>query len=173
MKLGRILTTALLLAVPVAAGAQGRGGMTMAHGGMVSMAHGGHGWGHSGGFHGRGFGHHGFHRHFDPEGVAWGWYYPYGGWSDCGDSCGWGDDGDFGAPPQGPGYAEQPPPPEASCGGWIWHDSRYVWAPDACSYPPPADPPQAAASASNECSDWVWRAALHHSICKRPERQGG
>ncbi len=194
MRLSGVLTTVLLLAAPVAAGAQGHGGMAGGHGGAVAVAaaHGGPGWGHAGawhgaGFHGPDFGHgfgpgfghgfdhdHFFHGRFHDHGFVWGWY-PYWGWPDCGadgDSCNWGDESDPGAPSDDYGYTEGPPPPEASCGGWVRRGGRYAWAPNACSDPPPADPPRHEV-ASNECSDWVWRTDLHHSVCKRAAHAAG
>ena len=36
-----------------------------------------------------------------------------------------------------------------------------LWSYDA------ADPPARPAMAANECSDWIWRADLHRSVCKR------
>jgi hypothetical protein len=150
MKLGGILTAVMVMAAPAAFG--------QAHG--LGMAHGGAGVWHGGGGHmhggpGRGHGGHDhfFHNHFHGHNAAWAWYYPpY--WDDMGDQ----DTSD------NESYAEAPTP-DLSCGGWVAHGERYAWRPDACRSAP-ADPPQPAL-ASNECSDWVWRADLHHSICKR------
>jgi hypothetical protein len=169
MRLGAVVTTVFLLAAPALAAAQGHGGMGLAggpgHGSQMIMTHGGVGFGHGGGwggawhgdggFHG-GFGHdhfdhdHFFHGRFDHDhffhdhGVVVGWY-PYWGW-DCGpygDDCAWGDDHDRSRWSDDGRYLDPPPRGEA-----------------------PADAPMRAAAASNECSDWVWRASLRRSVCK-------
>ena len=155
MRLAGIATTILLLGLPLAAAAQGHGGAARvavaAHSGPgagpgMGRAGGFRGPGPGGGFHDRDH----FHDHFRDRFLVGGW--PYWGWSDCGlsgDNCDWDAQGDPGAPPAG--YAD------ASMHG---------------DPPAAADPPHAAI-ASNECSDWVWRANLHHSVCRRPSRLAG
>jgi hypothetical protein len=152
MKLAGVLTTVLLLGLPLAAAAQGHGGAAR----VAVAAHGGpgmgRGLGHVGGFHGPGHGFHDrFHDRFHDGFLVGGW--PYWGWSGCGinvDDCDWDAQGDDPGPPPA-GYA----------------DASMTRAPPAA-----ADPPHAAI-ASNECSDWVWRASLHHSVCRRPSRLAG
>jgi hypothetical protein len=159
MKLVGILTTVLLLAAPVAAGAQGHGGMGAAHVGIVHAGFHGHGHGavgrggdFRGGFRGGGL-------------LLWG--YPYWGWDCAADSigCDWG--GDAGAGPADIAYGGGPAPGDPACGAWVRRAGAYAWAPDACNEPPAAADPPRRALASNECSDWVWRADLHHSVCKQ------
>ncbi len=177
MKLAGVLTTVLLLGLPLAAAAQGHGGAAR----VAVAAHGGpgmgHGMGHAGGFHGPGPGHgfgfrDRFHDRFHDGLLVGGW--PYWGWSGCGlnvDDCDWDSQGDDpGAPPAGYADASMTGPP---CGGWVSRAGGYAWAPDACRDPPAAADPPHAAIASNECSDWVWRASLHHSVCRRPSRTSG
>jgi hypothetical protein len=158
MKLVGILTTALLLAAPVAAGAQGHGGGGAAHVGVGHPGFHGHGGvvGRGGDFRGR----------FRNGGLLLGGY-PYWGWDCAADSigCDWG--GDPGGPATDIAYGG--PARDPSCGAWVRRAAGYAWAPDACNDPPSAaDPPSRPAMAANECSDWVWRADLHHSVCKRP-----
>lgn len=168
MKLAGVLAAALVLAAPVAATAQGHGGAARA--GVAAPAGPGlaTGGGHVGGFHGPGPG-----RGFRDRFLLWGW--PAWGWSDCGlygDNCDWDATGQPGAPPAG--YADASMTGPAPCGAWISRAGGYAWAPDACRDPPAAaDPPPHAAVASNECSDWVWRADLRRSICRRPARTAG
>jgi hypothetical protein len=156
MKLVGILTTVLLLAAPVAAGAQGHGGVGAGHVGVVHTGFHGHGVvGRGGEFPGR----------FRNGGLLL-WGYPYWGWDCAADAigCDWG--GDPGASPTDVAYGG--PARDPSCGAWVRRAGSYAWAPDACNDPPAAaDPPARPAMAANECSDWVWRADLHHSVCKR------
>lgn len=192
MKLGGILTAALLLAAPVAAVAQGHGGGMSGAGvagghagtGQVSMDRGGAG---HGGFRGHGFGgpghvihDHFFHDRFHDHGLFLGWSYPFWGWPDCGaygDACDWGDESGPGASSDDygdtdTGYVDGPPP-NAACGTWLRHGAGYVWTRRVCGDPPAADPPEHAAVATNECSDWVWRADLHRSVCRRSSHAVG
>lgn len=158
MKLVGILATALLLAAPVAAGAQGHGGgLGAAHVGIVHAGPHGHGGvGRGGQFHGR----------FRGGGLLL-WGYPYWGWDCAADSIGCDMSGDPGASPTDVAYASGAPR-DPSCGAWVRRAGGYAWAPDACDEPPAAaDPPPHPTMAANECSDWVWRADLHHSVCKR------
>ncbi len=201
MKLVGVVSTVLIAAAPVAAGAQGHGGMPGAARvgvGPVSIAHNA-GWGpgfgpvsaaHGAGFHGHGgFDHHdhGFHdhgshdhghHHFHGHGVWWGWGPDWGwGWpGDCGpygDACDWGEESGPGAPSDDYGYTDAPVA-DAACGAWLRHGGGYVWTRRVCGGDlPAADPPRAAAVASNECSDWVWRADLHRSVCRRAARAAG
>jgi hypothetical protein len=196
MKLLGMLSAGLLLAAPVAAVAQGHGGMGggmaggAGHGGVtqVSMVRGGasFGPGHGparGGFHGHGFdGHdhgfhdHGFHDHFHNHGLLLGWGPYWGwGWPDCsayGDACSWGDESSADDPSDDYGHTDGPAP-NAACGAWLRHGAGYVWTRRICGDAPAADPPSHAAVASNECSDWVWRADLRRSVCKRASHAEG
>ena len=202
MKLVGLLSTGVLLAAPVAAAAQGHGGMGggMAGGAgpgavtQVSMMRGGasfgpgHGPSHGGGFHGHGFdrhdhgfhdhdfGDHHFHDHFHDHGLFLGWGPWWGwGWPDCGangDACDWGDESGPGDPSDDYGYTDGPSP-NAACGAWLRHGAGYAWTRRVCGDPPAADPPSHAAVASNECSDWVWRADLRRSVCKRASHAAG
>jgi hypothetical protein len=163
MKLSRILAAASILAAPGLAVAQvhGVGGVAgvAAHGvgGMPGLT--GRGASlpgtagvHAGaariGFHGGRFDHHpGFHdrfRHRDDVAAI----YPYWGWSDCAFDvdCGWGGPDPAGMTPAD--YADPPGQPPG--------------------YDPAPAPPRRAEV--NECSDWVWNARLHRSVCKRPFR---
>ena len=163
MKLVGILTSVLLLAAPAAAVAQGHGGVGAAHVGIVHPGFHGHGGlaGRRGDFRGR----------FRNGGLAL-WGYPFWGWDCAADAigCDWG--GDPARVPSDIAYGG-PAPRDASCGAWVRRAGSYAWAPDACNDPPAAaDPPVRPAMASNECSDWVWRADLHHSVCRRPTERG-
>jgi hypothetical protein len=177
------------------AGGAGRSGFSQA-----STAHGsaswgpgfgpasaGHGAGHGGRFHGgRGSDRHdgGFHDRFHDHNhgvwLGWGPYWGWG-WPDCGaygDACDWGDESGPGAPSDDygftdAGYPETPSPDDAACGAWLRHGAGYAWTRRACGDPPAADPPAHAAVAAKECGDWVWRADLHRSICKRPAHAAG
>ena len=157
MKLAGILTTVLLLAAPLAAGAQGHGGVGAARVSVVHTGFHGHGVvGRGGEFRGR----------FRNGGLLL-WGYPYWGWDCAADSigCDWG--GDPGGPAADIAYGG-PAPRDPACGAWVRRAGGYAWAPDACNDPPAAaDPPSRPAMAANECSDWVWRADLHRSVCKR------
>ncbi len=199
MKLVGMLSTALLVAAPAMVCAQahggmggmggmgggaGRGGFSQVSTARASASWGpgfgpataGHGAGHGGGFHGgRGFDRHGrgFHDHFHGHGawLGWGPYWGWG-WSDCGadgDTCDWGDESGPGAPSDDYGYTDGPST-EAACGAWLRHGDGYAWTRRACGDPPAADPPAHAGVAANDCSDWVWRADLHRSVCKRASR---
>jgi len=168
---------------------------------QVSMVHGGASFGPGfgpavvssrDGFHGRGFdrrdhgfhGHgshdHGFrdqggHNHFHDHGpwLGWGPYWGWG-WSDCGahgDACDWGEESGPGDPSDDYAYADGPTT-DAACGAWVRRGAGYAWTRRICGGPPAADPPAQAAVATNECSDWVWRADLHRSVCKRGSRAG-
>jgi len=202
MKLGVVLTTVLLMAAPVVVNAQAHGGAGSGmaggaghagpgHGSMAHVASWGPGFGPSsrrggigqgGGFHGHGgFDHHdhGLHDHDHDHfhGVEWGWGPYWGwGWSDCGaygDACDWGGESGPGDASDDYGYTDGPTF-NAACGAWLRHGAGYVWTRRACGgEPSAADPPSHAAVASNECSDWVWRADLHRSVCKRATRGVG
>ena len=163
MKLIGVLTAALVLCAPVAAGAQVHG-MGAPHVAIV----------HPGGVHVRGVA----FRDRDGRGrdmrgrfrgdlLLWG--YPYWGWPDCGPDagCDWDDPG---LPPGGYAGAGGPMPADPSCGAWVRRPGGFAWASDACGDPRAADPPARPTLASNECSDWVWRASLHRSVCKRTVR---
>jgi hypothetical protein len=175
MKLVGVLTTVLLLATPLAAAAQGHGGAARvgvaAHVGPGMGPDRGPGMGRVGGFHGPGPGR-GFR--FRNRFLVGGW--PYVGWSGCGlgldsDNCDGDAQDDPGAPP--PGYADASMTGGPPCGAWVSRAGGYGWAPDACRDPPAAADPPHAAIASNECSDWVWHANLHRSVCRRPSRTSG
>jgi hypothetical protein len=173
MKLAGVLAGVLLLAVPAAAAAQGHAG-----GGAVAVgSHGGPGAGlapgagHLGGFHGPGPGSDRGFR-FRDRFLVWGW--PYWGWSDCGlygDNCDWDGPGEPGPPADGYADASMTGPPP--CGAWVSRAGGYAWAPDACRESPAAADPPHAALAAGECSDWVWRASLHRSVCRHPSRASG
>ena len=162
MKLSSILAAASLLAAPSLAAAQAHGGIAMG-GAAISGAAGAHAGANFGGHWGAGgvagahpgaphaglgggrFDHHpGFHDHFHHRDFVA--LYPYWGWSDCAFDvdCGWhGDD------PAGPTPADYVDPPGPPAGY-------------AAAAPRRAE--------VNECSDWVWRARLHRSVCKQPFR---
>jgi hypothetical protein len=177
-----------MLAAPALASAQGHGGMAggmaggAGRGGMtqVAMVHGGawHGGfrGHAGDGHGRFVHDHFFHDRFHDHGLFLGWGPYWGwGWSDCaayGDACDWGDESGPGDASDDYGYTEGPPV-NAACGTWLRHGAGYAWTRRVCGDPPAADPPANAAVASNECGDWVWRADLHRSVCKRSSHAVG
>ncbi|HEX3406321.1 MAG TPA: hypothetical protein VHS81_03705 [Caulobacteraceae bacterium] len=190
MRLVGLLSTVLLISAPVAASAQGHGGMAAGAGragvSQVSMTQGaswGPGFGPShgglrraGGSHGRGFdNHHGFHDHDHLHGAFLGWGPYWGwGWQGCGafgDACDWGEESGPGAPSDDYGYTDGPTS-DAACGAWLRRGAGYVWTRRVCGEPAAADPP-AHAVATNECSDWVWRADLHRSVCKRGARAEG
>jgi hypothetical protein len=181
MKAGSVLAI-LVLAAPAAAAAQGHGagfggGFGLAVGGMghsgVSSGF-GHGGSHGpgrGDFRHDGFHEHGFdHHHFRDHAVAgWGWWgWPYWGWSDCGydaNGCGYQHASDD--------YGMTDPPAPPPCGAWSERAGRYVWSTGPCAAADDPPPARYAQSSANECSDWVWRADLHRSICKRPSRATG
>ncbi len=188
MKRAGSLLAVLILAAPVAAAAQGHGGVGgfgLAVGGINRSGITG-GWSHPGGSHAgvhgfahagfpdSGFGHgHGFnhrnfdrHIHFDDRFVAWGWGWPYWGpWQDCAydqDGCGPYRMDDY-------GYTDPPAPPPCGRSSHAGYDE---WSTAGCdaSDPPPA---RRVSFGENECSDWVWRPHLHHSVCKRLARAEG
>ena len=157
MKLYSILAAVSLLAAPgrAAAQAHGVGGMTARSASLPGAAHltplVGAAGAHTGavrvGFGGGRFDHHpgfhdGFHDRFRHRHDAV-LLYPYWGWSDCAfdGECDWG--GSDPAPGLTPAdYVDPPAPPLAR------------------EAPHHVD--------VNECSDWVWNARQHRSICKTP-----
>ena len=74
--------------------------------------------------------------------------YPYWGWSDCAPYSGCDVEGDDPPGVTDAGYVDPPAPPPGY--------AMARWAPRRAEV--------------NECSDWVWRARLHRSVCKRPFR---
>jgi hypothetical protein len=170
MKLCNLLIAASLLAAPVAAGAQGVGAGHMGGGHGVVAASVRAGAARGVGLRGGGFRHRG---RFRGGALLWGWYdYPL--WavsSDCaypGVVAGCEEDAayDVSAARDRGRYSADP---LAACGGWVQRAGRFVWLANACGADAKApSPARRAAASANECSDWVWRADLRHSVCKRP-----
>ena len=148
MKLVGILATALIAAAPAVAGAQGLGGMGAAHVGIVHAGVHGHRHGAVGhGVAGRGV----FERRSDfrgrfRDGALLLAGYPFWGWDCAVGAIDCNEGVEPGAP--WPGYGA--PLRDATA----------------------ADPAPKPTMTADECSDWVWRADLRHSVCRRPTERG-
>jgi hypothetical protein len=177
MKLGIILAAALLAAAPLAANAQGLGGghaAAVGHAGRGAVLHSGtnltftsHPGNHRlAGFRGRRFGR---GERFNPFLFGW-WGAPWGFAPNCAyaDACG--EDAAYDGPTDERDYLDDPrAPPPGRCGAWVMRGGRYVWSPGNCA----ADAEDSASLSDNECSDWVWRASLHRSVCRWTARGSG
>jgi hypothetical protein len=174
----------------LAIGGFGRGGVNgawthAASNGRASFA--------SVGFHGHGFDHHGFGRdpgfghdhdfghdhglghdhdfdrqhHFHDQVAGW-WGWPTWGWD-----CSYANGGCGGEDRASDDYGYSDPPAAPPCGGWVSRSGRYVWSTAPCGPGEGDASVQHVSMSENECSDWVWRANLHRSVCRRPARAAG
>jgi hypothetical protein len=147
------LAAAALIAMPMAAVAQGHGGGHGGGGGGFHGASAGRGGGFHGGYGGyRGGYGYGYRGGFYPfYGAAFGlgffaadpWFYGFPGdywYWDGPYSCEWSCGDYYDAPPPPAPGATAPP---AACGDWVWRTNpgHYEWVPQACAAPGAPPPP--------------------------------